>query len=405
MIQFRPIWPLGRCFQVGSRAAICPAIARQQFAICAEECYNWPLGRGLLKKARFWIGIVISIIALGFAFRQVDFRQVWAALITANYWLLLASLVPLVLFLVLRSYRWRLLFYPQQGLHILNLFAVINIGYLLSNIFPARLGDVARAYLIGDTEEVNRAGAFSTIVAERVLDALCAVGGFFIVLPFAPLPQWMVRSGMIIGAAALVAVIVFVVLVRRREWTLRLLDRILCAVHWPDCETMTRFWGRLASRTRMHFLAGLPWVDRSDLESFAGSLIDGFSGITTLRLGPRILLWSIAIWGVISAFYWIVLLAFDPAQPFVAGLAVASITALGMTIPASPGYIGVFEFLTRETMVLFGMAPGPALSYALVAHALVYIVYTLLGLASMLQQNLTYTEIQARISSEAQTSS
>jgi hypothetical protein len=61
--------------------------------------------------------------------------------------------------------------------------------------------------------------------------------------------------------------------------------------------------------------------------------------------------------------------------------------------------------LTRETMVLFGMAPGPALSYALVAHALVYIVYTLFGLASMFQQNLTYTEIQARISSEAQTSS
>ena len=26
-----------------------------------------------------------------------------------------------------------------------NLFAVINIGYLLSNVFPARLGDVARA--------------------------------------------------------------------------------------------------------------------------------------------------------------------------------------------------------------------------------------------------------------------
>jgi uncharacterized protein (TIRG00374 family) len=358
-----------------------------------------------LKKARFGIGIVISIVALGFAFRQVDFGQVWAALTRANYWLLLASLVPLLLFLVLRSIRWRLLFYPQQGLQLLNLLAVINIGYLLSNIFPARLGDVARAYLIGDTEDVSRAAAFSTIVAERVLDALCAVGGFFIVLPFAPLPEWMIRSGMVIGAAALVAVAVFVVLVRRREWTLRLLDRFLRAVHWPDCETMTRFWERLAGRTRMRFLAGLPWADRSDLENLTGSLIDGFSGITTLRLGPRLLLWSIAIWAVISAYYWLVLLAFDPGQPFVASLAVASITALGMTIPASPGYIGVFEFLTRETMVLFGMTPELALSYALVAHAIVYTVYTLLGLGSMFQQNLTYAEIQERISAEAQTSS
>jgi len=56
-------------------------------------------------------------------------------------------------------------------------------------------------------------------------------------------------------------------------------------------------------------------------------------------------------------------------------------------------------------MVLFGMTPELGLSYALVAHAIVYIIYTLLGLVSMFQQNLTYTEIQERITAEAQTSS
>jgi uncharacterized protein (TIRG00374 family) len=357
---------------------------------------------GILKKARLWIGILISIIALIFAFRQVNFGEVWAALSGVNYWLLAASLVPLVLFLVLRAVRWRLLFYPQRGLRVRNLFAVINIGYLFSNVFPARLGDLARAYLIGDTEQVSRTTAFSTIVAERVLDALCAVGGFFLVLPFAPLPEWMVRSGLVIGAAALVAVVLFVILVRRRDWTLRLLDRILSALHWPDCETMTRFWERLAARTHLRFLANLPWLDRSGLHDMAGSLIDGFSGITTARLGPPLLLWSVLIWAVISSFYWLVLLGFDPEQPFVAGLAVCSITALGMTVPSSPGYIGVFEALARETMVLFGMRASPALSYALVAHAIVYVVYSILGLIGMAQQNLTYSQIQQRIAAEAE---
>ncbi len=357
-----------------------------------------------MKKARFWIGILISVIALALAFRQVNVAAVLAALAGVNYWLLAASLVPLVLFLVLRAYRWRLLFYPKQGLQIRNLFAVINIGYLLSNIFPARLGDVARAYLIGDTEDVSRASAFSTVVAERVLDALCAVGGFFIILPFAPLPDWMIRGGLVVGVAAVVAVVVFVILVRRRDWTLGLLDRILRALHWPDCDTMALFWARLAKQTHLGFVARLPWADRSQLGSMAGSFIDGFSGITTLRLGPPLLLWSVLIWTTISVYYWIVLLAFEPGQPFVAGLAVASVTALGMTIPASPGYIGVFEFLTRATMVLFGMMPELALGYALVAHAIVYIVYTILGLLSMIQQNLSYSEIQQRISTEAQSS-
>jgi uncharacterized membrane protein YbhN (UPF0104 family) len=356
-----------------------------------------------LKKARFWIGIFISVVALFFAFRQVNFAEVWAALAGINYWLLAAALGPLLLFLLLRAVRWRLLFYPQRELRVLNLFAVINIGYLLSNIFPARLGDVARAYLIGDTEEVSRSRAFSTIVAERVLDALCAVGGFFLALPFAPLPTWMVRSGLVIGVAALVAVVVFVVLVQRRAWTLALVARILAALRWPDRETMARFWQHLAQRTHLAFLARLPWADRTQIGDLAGSLIDGLSGITTLRQGPPLVLCSVLLWTAISAYYWLVLLAFDRGQTFVAGLAVTSVTALGMTVPSSPGYIGVFEALARETMVLYGMTPGTALSYALVAHAIVYVTYSLLGLASMVQQNLSYAEIQKRIAEEAET--
>ncbi|HSJ58186.1 MAG TPA: lysylphosphatidylglycerol synthase domain-containing protein, partial [Anaerolineae bacterium] len=85
--------------------------------------------------------------------------------------------------------------------------------------------------------------------------------------------------------------------------------------------------------------------------------------------------------------------------------AVTSITALGMTIPSSPGFIGVFEFLARETLVLFGMAPGPALSYALVAHAVSYLALTVFGLAGLAQQNVTYSQLQQRISTEAQTPS
>ncbi|MBN1137559.1 MAG: flippase-like domain-containing protein [Anaerolineae bacterium] len=362
-----------------------------------------------MKKARFWIGIIISIIALAFAFRQVDLKEVWAALAGVNYWLLAASLVPLVLFLVLRAVRWRLLFYPQRGLRLSNLLSVICIGYMLSNIFPARLGDVARAYLLGDTEEISRTAAFSTVVAERVLDALAAVAGFFIILPFAPLPEWMINSGMTVGVVALVAVALFVVLVRRKEWTLRLLDTILCGLHWPDRQAVGRFGERMAERTHLRFLgrlmARLPWVDRAGLSEFAGSLIDGLSGIATLRLGPLLLIESAVIWLVIAGFYWLVLLAFDPGQPFVAAVAVTCVTALGMTIPSSPGFIGVFEFLARETLVLFGMAPGPALSYALVAHAVTYASLTVLGLAGLAQQNVTYSQLQQRISSEAHTPS
>ena len=50
------------------------------------------------------------------------------------------------------------------------------------------------------------------------------------------------------------------------------------------------------------------------LGKMAGSLIDGLSGVTTPRLGLPLLFWSVVIWAVISGFYWVVLLAFEPGH-------------------------------------------------------------------------------------------
>lgn len=355
-----------------------------------------------MKKARFWIGILISLLALIFVFRNVDLGRVRDSLASANYWLLVASVPFLLLFLVLRAFRWRLLFYPQQGLRIRNLLAVINIGYLVSNILPFRLGDVARAYVLGDTEPVSRATAFSTIVVERVLDALCAVTGFLLVLPFAPAEDWMLQGGIIVGIAVLVAVVLMVIFVRLRLRTLRLLGSLLSALHWPSREAMANFYDRLAERTHLRFLARLPWADRPRLEGMAGSLIDGLSGVTTLRLGPRLLAWSVLIWVDITVFYWLILRAFEPSAPFVAGLAVNSVSALGMTVPSSPGNLGVFHLTASAAANLFVGDYDVSLGYAIVAHAIVYIVYTVIGLISMAQQNLTYSELQRRISAQAQ---
>jgi uncharacterized protein (TIRG00374 family) len=292
---------------------------------------------------------------------------------------------------VLRAFRWRLLFYPKTELHIRNLFAVINVGYLLSNIFPARLGDVARAYLIGDTEDVSRAAAFSTVVTERVLDALTAVAALLIVLVFVDFPPpepgagpeaqafyWVVSYGpYIVGAAGVAIVVVMAMLSRAKEQALALLRRLL---------------------------RPFPRLDSPRVYDLVGSLIDGFAALGNLRLGPRLILWSAIIWIDITCFYWFVLLAFDPDQSFMAANAFNAITALGMTVPSSPGALGVFEALGRETMTLFGMTPETALSYTIVAHSIIYVVFSLLGLISMIQQNLTYAEIQERISTEAQTS-
>jgi hypothetical protein len=285
----------------------------------------------------------------------------WASV---NYWLLAASLVPArSSFCVLRAVRWRQLFYPLTGLRLSAICcAVICIGYLLSNVFPARLGDVARAYLIGDTEEVSRTTAFSTVVAERVLDALAAVGRLLpgdaadkhrqvVLRPTARVdgalradrlarrPWWLSSVFVAAGAASQ----------RVDPGAARAAFSRYCT--GPSRQPVRRFGERMAAaKTRLRFLAtaSLAWAGAPGWASVPDSLIDGLAGITTLRLGPALLV-------IESALIWIghqqLLLAghcspSNPTSPSSPRLAVDLDHGPGHDHPnSSPGYIGVFELL------------------------------------------------------------
>ena len=89
------------------------------------------------------------------------------------------AILALLAFMILRAVRWR--FMLNSGREAAGrtpyrqVFHVQNIGYMLNNLLPFRLGDVARAVLIGNVPPVTISQGLSTMVAERVLDLLFMV--------------------------------------------------------------------------------------------------------------------------------------------------------------------------------------------------------------------------------------
>ena len=55
------------------------------------------------------------------------------------------------------------------------------------------------------------------------------------------------------------------------------------------------------------------------------------------------------------------------------------VTSLGMVVPSTPGYIGVFHGLVVLTLAPFGVPTTTAMSIALVWHAVNYIVLSWIG--------------------------
>jgi len=122
---------------------------------------------------RWLIGIVVSVFFLWVAFRQVsDVGHLAEALGSANYLWLAPAVALYLLGLLVRSLRWHILLLPIARIPTASLFGILSIGFLVNNVLPARLGEIARAILVGRRHGISRSAALATIVVERIFDGV-----------------------------------------------------------------------------------------------------------------------------------------------------------------------------------------------------------------------------------------
>jgi len=65
-----------------------------------------------------------------------------------------------------------------------------------------------------------------------------------------------------------------------------------------------------------------------------------------------------------------------------------------MVVPSSPGYVGVFEYLTVVALSLFGVGKDRALSYALVLHAFGYLSLAVPGVFGLWMEGYSYARLR-----------
>jgi len=350
-----------------------------------------------MKNWRLWVGIVVSLLCLYLAARGIDFRSLLEALSDVHYILLLPAFGILVFGMLARAFRWRLLFYPLSGLKIGRLFNVLSIGYLVNNVSPFRLGDVLKAYLCAElqsaaptvtdesppshgdytketsqplheaAERLSVVRALSTVVVERVADTLTIVFLLLLLIPSIPLPAALVRPALGIGLLAIVAVLFLVVIASLREQSLAFFNGLI---------------------TRFSFL------DRDWLRRGVVSTVDGLAALGSWRSAVGVGAWSLAVWLSAAVQFYVVMRAAGLDLPFPAALIVLCFTSLGMVVPSSPGYVGVFEYLTVISLSLFGVSRDVALGYALVLHAFSYLALAVLGISAAWIEGYSYTRLR-----------
>ncbi|HHN94110.1 MAG TPA: flippase-like domain-containing protein [Anaerolineae bacterium] len=321
------------------------------------------------RRWRLGLGLAVSAAALLLALRGIELHRVAATLAQGDYLYLVPAGLGLVGYLCARAARWRLLLENRVSLS--RCFWITNIGYLVSNILPFRLGDPARAVVVGRDETVSTAAALSTVVVERVLDMLAVVLLLAMVLPFVAGSGDAVPFGLAAGGAAVAALVVLAFLAWR-----------------PD-------WGRRAIRRA---LGVVPGVDRERWARSLDGLLDGLAPLRSPRLGMRLLLWSAVAWGTVVGFYWALLRAFWPTAPLTAAVFLVCVVGLGMAVPSSPGAVGVFHAIARYGLTVpFGVPPEQAVTIAFAMHGFQYLLGCALGLVGLGVEGLSLAWVSRKL--------
>ena len=284
--------------------------------------------------------------------------QIRDAFARADYGMLPAMLNGVAAFYLLKAWRWRLLLKPVGDFRtVRDLLPYVMIGFAANNVAPARVGELIRVYWFSRRLRVPLASVVSTVVLERVLDALTILLILGAGLAFVPRVDPDVRRGALVLAIIVAA----------------LVTSALAYVFW------TRPFVALAEA----ILVRVPLLPERLRTKVASMLEAGAAGLAALK-EPRLLggifATSLAQWLINGALMYVALLSFGVrVDPLVTAI-LQGVAAMAVAVPSSPGYFGVVQAAFMSVLKLFTDDQANVFAASVYYHLAQYIPVTLVGL-------------------------
>ncbi len=282
----------------------------------------------------------------------------------ANYFWVIITMILFLITNIFRALRWKMMleaigYQPR----LINLFGTIMINYL-ANLGIPRSGEVIRAGLISQYEDIPVEKALGTIFTDRIFDVI--------------------MLALVIGLAVLIGGSDF----------LAYLDQNI---------NLGQKFGALMQNTKAVFilllLSGLivwfVWSNRTKINNSKigiklRNLIKGFSdGVQSVRHVssiPMFIFYTVGIWVLYYFMMYFAFFTFTPTAHLgpIAGLVVFVFGSLGILIP-TPGGMGSYHYLVGEALSMYGVSGVDAFSFAnIVFFSIQLFVNILFGIISLI---------------------
>jgi glycosyltransferase 2 family protein len=322
------------------------------------------------------VGIAATVFFLWLALHEVKWPEVAAHLRGANWWLLGAAVVVSTLGMHIRALRWKPLLEPvAPGIAFRPRMAGVCIGFGANNVFPARLGEFARAWVLAREARIPLTAAFASLVVERALDGIVLL--IFLVgsMALPGFPELAAGTERLQRAIDVMVIIVSVmlaaslVMVFFPSWTVRIAERVANVV--------------------------LPRAFRRPVVDALHAFLMGLHVLRSPRLLAISIAWAVFQWAFLAASFLLAFHAFGITEPgYLGGVFLQSAIAMAVAIPAAPGFFGVYEAASVWGLGLWGVDASRAASFAIGFHITGWLAVTGLGAWYAARLNIRLKDLQ-----------
>lgn len=306
---------------------------------------------------RIAFGGALSVLAFVWVFSQVEISEVVLFLRQASGGYLFLGLMSVCLNVFAKVLRWRVLLGAKgQQISLQTLGGVMLSSQLVNAMLPGRVGDIGRIWALGQSTE--KTFVLGTIVIEKWVDTIAFAFLFLLVLFWIPLPGWI--EGSVWGLLSVV--------------TLGSVG-LIAAVYYAEAlmDFFVVFVRRFPNRVQT-------WVKARS--------ISGFSSLKQMRATPTWLStvgWTSVIWATAVFNNYMGMRALNVRLPLFVAVVLLIGLQVGIVMTASPGALGVFEYICMLTLTFWGVERSLALGVGLVLHLLVYLPLLLGGIWPLLR--------------------
>jgi hypothetical protein len=294
----------------------------------------------------------VSLLFLYLTLRRVDLEAVRNAISSVSLPVLSLALLTRGSGFLAMGLRSRVTLAPAGPAPFRILVLAHLLGFTGSNVLPFRLGEILRVDYLARRTGHPRSFLLGTVAVERLMDAAVLLLLFALIVPTV-LDRSLMEGSYPLFLAATAAAVLTGILVVRWGGLPEVVGRLLRPLG-----------SRVAGAAEVH-------VERG---------VTGLLALSHARWAPAALGATGLYWLTGIGSFTVIMAAFGLDLPWYAPFLVAAVTSLGTALPSAPGFVGTYHYFAALGISFLGVDPSVAASFAIVAHAMAFLPFTLLGL-------------------------